>query len=127
MWYKIHPPCASWTKLPFQDENKRLCSELSPIDEASDSDIVQQIHSAVEESINAAIPRVKQHLETSLQSAIQKSIPTALVGLRDEVSKAKMNELEQVHGNSELKMWCENYNERDNLRIFVREELSGKR
>ena len=59
----------------------------------------------------------------SLQSAIQKLIQTALVGLRDEVNKAMMNELEKFRENSELKMWCEserleNYNMRDNLRIF---------
>ena len=52
------------------NENKRLCSELSPVTEAGTPDLAQQIHRAVEESISSAFPRAIQQLESSLQDVI---------------------------------------------------------
>lgn len=110
------------TPIP-RNESKRLCSELSPITEVGNSDLAQQIHRAVEESISSVFPRAIQQLESSLQEVIQKSILTAIASIKDEVHKAMMTELDKFQANSELKLWCETerletYNRRDNLRLF---------
>ena len=120
-----HPPTLRFIEQnpTLRFENKILCSELSPINEKNNPDIAQQIHPVIEKSINAAIAPVMHQSESSLQTAVQKSIQAALICIKDEVHQATMTEMVKFQTNSMLKMLCEterleNYNRSDNLRIF---------
>lgn len=103
-------------------ENKRLCSELSPVTEM-DVDIAEKIQVTIQESIQKSLPSIIETLERKLQESIMKSIETALVAIKKDVHEALQGEMEHSKLQTELQIWCEsekieNYNRRDNIRIF---------
>ena len=111
-------------------ENKRLCSQLSPIEEVSHQNVPQQIHTAIQEAMNAFVPKIIQQLESTLQETIKMTLNASLDQIKNDVQNAMMKEFNKFQSNTELKIWSEvekleNYNRRDNLRIFDLQEDSS--
>ena len=69
------------------------------------------------------IPNIIEKFEQKIQEVVLKSIELSLAKIKTEVTTTMMSEIKQSQLQSEAQMWCEserleNYNRRDNVKIF---------
>ena len=105
-----------------RNENKRLCSVLSPLNE-NEKDFTAAIESAIEKSFEKLLPSLVLKIQSSLQESIQQTLNEAVAKIRSEIWDFMTNGMNCLERRMDLKVKCEtelveSYNRRDNVRII---------
>ena len=95
--------------LRFQDQtpmpktnNKRGCSVLSPLEEASTNEMTEKIRLTIQKSIQAAIPHIISNLTTQLKESIKQMVNYAVQPLKVESTSHIQNTVTSSENRSAL-------------------------
>ena len=98
--------------------SKRLCSQLSPLDEQDDS-LASRIDAMIAKSFEAYLPKYMDEIKASIETTVKSLVEEHIKGLKEDI----FSEMQFQYRQTELKTKCEaetleTYNRRENLRIL---------
>ena len=98
---------------------KRLCTELSPLVEMDNDELVMKIDAMIEKAFTTHLPKMIEQLKVSLEQSVKNLVEEHIKAHKNEMK----DEMQQLERHNALRVKCqsevlESYNRRDNLRIL---------
>ena len=102
-------------------DNKRLCSELSPMME--ESDLTKTVNETIQAVLTSSMPEIMKTIQDQLTVKIKAAVDECLRSLREDITKEVKQTVFYAEERSDLKAKCESemlesYNRRENVRII---------
>ena len=116
-----------------KSNNKRGCAEMSPIQEQQISELMSnevwnaKIEEMIIKSVNNAVPKIIESVVTQIQSTMIGTVKQVVDVMKEEIIEQVSQDIQSSELRTTLRARCEaelleNYNRRDNLKIFGLDE-----
>ena len=92
-------------------DNKRLCSELSPMMEESmennEIDVSKAVNEAIQAVVTSSMPEIMKTIQDQLTTKIKAAVDECLKSLREDITKEVEQKVFYAEERSDLKAKCE--------------------